>query len=155
MLQESEFNECVRRAAVWMREQEDTALREGVALSVREQAVAREAGVREIERVRLVPVAAMPAPDDAVLQEAMRATGFWLHGAAGLTLGHAIFVLQDGASTWRDQDLIAHELVHVAQVEKLGLEGFLHEYLSQCLSVGYDFAPLELEARAFRVGAQA
>ena len=158
MLSKSQFDECVRRALVWIGEQAERAQREGVPLSESEAAIARQAGVREVERVRLLPVAAMPSPQDSFLQSAMQATGFWLDGAAGLTLGHAILLLDlacgsaDSASTWREQGLIAHELAHVAQVERLGLEEFLREYLEQCLRVGYDNAPLEREARAFRFG---
>ena len=158
MLTREQFEECLRRADLWVREQQAHATREGVPLSQREQEIAVEAGVRDVERVRLMPVAAMPAPDDPLLRDAMEATGFWLHSSAGLTLGHAIFLLQElpqsPSSTcseqWRDEELIAHELVHVAQVERLGLQEFLRLYLEQCLSVGYPNAPLEREARAFR-----
>lgn len=157
MLTESEFDECVRRAVSWIGEQEERARRHGVPLDEHEATIARQAGVRAVQRVRLLPVDRMPMPGDAFLQSAMQSTGFWLHGARGLTLGHAILLLGspgDAASTcagsWREQVLIAHELVHVAQAERLGLEAFLRLYFEQCLSVGYDNAPLEREARAFR-----
>lgn len=152
MLSRPEFDECVRRAVLWIGEQEERARGEGVPLSEREAGVARQAGVRWPERVRLLPVGAMPSPQDPLLQSAMQATGFWLDGASGLTLDHAILLLNPagaGANAWREQGLIAHELVHVAQVERLGLEQFLRLYLEQCLSVGYENAPLEREARAF------
>lgn len=155
MLSKWELDECARRAVMWIGEQQERAQLEGVALSEREQDIARQASVRQVERVRLLPVASMPAPSDPVLQSAMQATGFWLNGAAGLTLGHAILLLarDEPASTWgawRDENLIAHELVHVAQVERLGLEEFLRLYFEQCLGVGYSQAPLEQQARAFR-----
>ena len=157
MLSKSELDSCVRRAAVWVGEQEERAQRDGVPLNEREAEIARQAQVHDIERVRLLPVDAMPSPSDPLLQSAMRATGFWLDGAAGLTLGHAILLLRtpgegqgDSASTWREESLIAHELVHVAQIERLGPQEFLRLYFEQCLSVGYSQAPLEHEARAFR-----
>ena len=45
--------------------------------------------------------------------------------------------------------MIAHELVHVAQYERLGgIEPFLRQYLRECLTVGYDESALENEARS-------
>ncbi len=153
MLLASEFETIVRLTLFWVQDQEARALREGLPLSERERSIAQQAGVERIERVRLRPVTSMPSPDDPTLQSAMRATGLWLSNSAGLTLGHAIFVLNPASSrgeAWREEELIGHELVHVAQVERLGLEEFLRLYLEQCLSVGYNHAPLELEARQFR-----
>jgi hypothetical protein len=40
------------------------------------------------------------------------------------------------------------ELVHVAQYERLGKEGFLQEYMQQIAAHGYLDAPFELEAEA-------
>ncbi|HRJ72181.1 MAG TPA: hypothetical protein PLS03_08140 [Terrimicrobiaceae bacterium] len=43
--------------------------------------------------------------------------------------------------------MIAHECVHTAQYERLGgFRPFLRQYLEECLAVGYDESPLELEA---------
>jgi hypothetical protein len=43
--------------------------------------------------------------------------------------------------------LIAHELVHAAQYERLGgILPFLRQYLVECLTIGYANAPMELEA---------
>jgi len=64
----------------------------------------------------------------------------------GLTLEYGIFVRADH---WRDRALIAHELVHTAQFQRLGgILPFLQTYIFQCATVGYPNAPLELEAVA-------
>ena len=64
----------------------------------------------------------------------------------GLALDYGIFVRSD---CWRDRELIAHELAHTAQYQKLGgILPFLQTYIAQCATVGYSRAPLELEAAA-------
>ncbi|HEY3332980.1 MAG TPA: hypothetical protein VGK19_23305 [Capsulimonadaceae bacterium] len=67
-------------------------------------------------------------------------------GPGAMTMDNGIYVCRqfDG-----DLGLVAHELAHVAQYERLGGVGpFLKEYISQCIQIGYDNAPLEVEARA-------
>jgi hypothetical protein len=44
--------------------------------------------------------------------------------------------------------LLAHELRHVAQYERLGLDRFARRYLTELLVVGYALAPLETDANA-------
>jgi hypothetical protein len=61
-------------------------------------------------------------------------------------LDYGIFIRADH---WRDRALIAHELVHTAQFQRLGgILPFLQTYIFQCATVGYQNAPLELEAVA-------
>lgn len=130
-------------ALQWIAREEARALRDGVELSARERELATRCGVSQPERARLLRVSQMPQPDDATLRAAQTQSGFSLADAGGLTLGHAVFVHE---SQWRDEALIAHELVHVGQYERLGHEAFLRAYLGQVLSVGYHQAPLEREA---------
>lgn len=131
------------RALAWLQAEEARVLRDGVPLNGAELARAALCGVGQPERVRLLRVAEMPQPDDALLQAAARESGFALASAGGLTLGRAVLIHE---SQWRDAALVAHELVHVAQYERLGDEGFLRLYLHQYLTVGYGAAPLEREA---------
>jgi uncharacterized protein YjaZ len=46
------------------------------------------------------------------------------------------------------QFLLAHELHHVAQYERLGIAGFARRYITELLVAGYANAPLEAEANA-------
>ena len=63
----------------------------------------------------------------------------------GLTLRYGIYIRADH---WGDRRLVMHELAHTAQYERLGgFEGFLRQYLGECLTIGYPEAPLEQEAR--------
>jgi hypothetical protein len=67
------------------------------------------------------------------------------YGVAGLTAGHGILL---GIRHAHDPRVLAHELAHVAQCERLGMRAFALRYLTELLSVGYYRAPLELEADA-------
>ncbi len=63
---------------------------------------------------------------------------------AGLTLHYGIYIRGDCHG---NRELLVHELVHVAQYERLGgIKPFLQRYLDECLKYGYPQAPLEQEA---------
>ena len=133
-------------AVGWARRQERRILRLGVPLTESEIEDARALGVREIARVRLLKVNVMPLPGASALRGAARTLGFDPDATCGITLGYGIFIRED---CWRHRALIAHELAHTAQYERLGgIEPFLRKYLSECLTVGYVDSPLEREAAA-------
>jgi len=140
----AQFPELFRLAAEWATTQERRILAEGVALTPNEVEDGKAVGVRDVTRVRLLAVTAIPRPDHPQLLAACDAVNFLTFATRGLTLGYGIFVRQD---CWRDRDLVAHELVHTAQYERFGgIEPFLQQYLTECLTVGYENSPLELEA---------
>lgn len=133
-------------AAQWAAEQERRVLCEGVPLTKDELADAKAIGVRNPERVRLLRVDAVPVPAHPMLRAAAASINFLTTAPRGLTLDYGIFIRADH---WRDRALIAHELVHTAQFQRLGgILPFLQTYISQCATVGYANAPLELEAIA-------
>jgi hypothetical protein len=140
----SQFDVLLPLAANWATEQEQRILRDGVPLSRREISDARAVGVKEPERVRLLPVDAIPAPTDPVLKAACDATNFVPVAPRGLTLNYGVFVRND---CWGDRALLVHELVHTAQYERLGgIEPFLRQYLFECATVGYSKSSMESEA---------
>lgn len=131
-------------AVGWASEQERLILEQGVALTPEELNDAAAIGVHAADKVRLLPVSVIPRPSRPQLRAACDAINFLTEATRGLTLGYGILVRGD---CWRDRTLIAHELVHVAQYERLGgIEPFLRQYLSECLTVGYENSPLEQEA---------
>jgi hypothetical protein len=142
----AQFEMLLPLAAAWATEQEHEILRDGMPLSEKELADARAIGIREPDRVRLLQVEIIPRPAQPQLKAACDAIDFLTPATRGLTLGHGIFIRSD---CWRDRLLVVHELVHVAQYEKLGgIHPFLRRYLSECLTVGYSASPLEQEAMA-------
>jgi hypothetical protein len=142
----SQFEILVPLAAAWATEQEQEVLRDGVSLSAEKIGDARSIGVQEPDRVRLLRVETIPRPTQPQLRAACDTIDFLTPATRGLTLGHGIFIRSD---CWRDRLLIVHELVHVAQYQRLGgILPFLRRYLYECLTVGYAAAPLEQEAVA-------
>ncbi len=140
----SQFDFLLPLAASWAHKQEQRMLQVGVPLSEEELADARAIGVAEPQRVRLLRLDQVPVPSHPMLKAAAAAIHFLTPATRGLALRYGIFVRSD---CWRERALIAHELVHVAQYERLGgMLPFLRQYLLQCLTVGYPEAPLEQEA---------
>ena len=74
--------------------------------------IARCAGDQRPDAIRLLAVPEIPLPEEADLRETAKALGLTTHGTAGLTIGYGICVRQD---CMKDPNLIAHELMHVAQ----------------------------------------
>jgi len=131
----------------WVEEQERLILEHGVPLNESELRIAVAAGVFHPERVRLLPVKKTPLPEERTLRRAAQAFGFISEMTDGLTAGYGFFVRE---SRRHDLTLVAHELAHVAQYERLGgIHRFLEKYLAEINEFGYDAAPLELEAVAF------
>ena len=141
-----QLEELLPLATQWATDQERRVLCEGVRLSEIEMADAKAIGVRNPERVRLLRVQTIPVPAHPMLRSAAASINFLTAAPRGLALEYAIFVRADH---WRDRALIAHELVHTAQYQRLGgILPFLQTYIYQCATVGYPNAALELEAIA-------
>jgi hypothetical protein len=126
-----------------MRESE-RILQTGQILASPGIAVARAVGVANPERIRVLEVPAIPAPEDPDLQEVAQEQNLIGPHTAGLTLGYGIFIVQGQL----DVRLLSHECRHVHQIEAVGgLETFLPLYLMQIVKFTYDNAPYELDAR--------
>ncbi len=142
----SQFEKLLPLATKWAAAVETRILREGVPLSEQGLADARSLGVRKPERVRLLALDSVPTPTDLTLRTAVAAIQFLTPATRGLALRYGIFVRSD---CWGERRLIAHELVHTAQYERLGgIRPFLRQYLSECLTVGYPAGSMEQEAIA-------
>ena len=132
-------------AITWGHDQSARIARLGSALSADEIDVARRVGVREPERIRVLQVPTVPMPYSLALRAAAIQAGMFGPHVHGMTLGYGVFVAAEHTST----KLLSHEFRHVAQCEQAGsLDNFLTEYLTQIVTVGYDDAPFEVDARA-------
>ena len=142
----NQLEEFLPLAVHWATDQERRVLCEGMGLSEIEMTDAKAIGVRNPERVRLLRVDSVPVPAHPMLRAAAASINFLTAAPRGLALQNGIFIRADH---WRDRALIAHELVHTAQFQRLGgILPFLQTYIFQCATVGYPNAPLELEAIA-------
>jgi hypothetical protein len=128
-------------------EQERIILQTGVALTDAQLADARRVGVVQPERVRLLRVAQIPTPTHPGLAAASALTHLISPSTTGLTVRYGVFVRAD---CWRQRPLVAHELVHTTQYERLGgFDAFLRPHLLDCItSPGYPHGPIEQETIA-------
>lgn len=131
-------------ATAWAEAQERRILAEGTPLSPAEMEDARAVGVQHPEKVRYLVVRRVPIPENALLQKAGEFTGLISGVTSGMALRYGIYLRGD---CFPDRHLLAHELTHTGQYERLGGIGeFLEKYLMECLTIGYPAAPMEQEA---------
>jgi hypothetical protein len=132
-------------AIPWVQSQEADVLATGRPLTVTELALAKAVGVRNPSHVRIKLVNQLPQPSQPELRVAAEQTGLLGPNMAAVTFGYAVFI-RHGFETSR---LVSHELRHVHQYETAGsIAAFLPVYLAQIVSVGYERAPFELDARS-------
>lgn len=138
--------ELTPKAIAWAEAQSDNAARVGRTLSEPFLSIAQRVGVAFPERIRILDVPRLPMPEDPQLQQAAVATGLLGPGMVGLTLGYAVLVC---SGYGQDIRLLSHEFRHVYQYEQAGsIAAFLPAYLQQIVTVGYNNAPFEVDARA-------
>ncbi len=78
------------------------------------------------------------------LRIAAQQIGLFGSETAGMTLRYGIYVQKESAN---DRRLIAHELGHVKQYERMGgFRAFMERYLFECMMMGYPNTPMEQEA---------
>jgi len=134
------------RILAWANAQEAEILRRGDPLNAAGLTLASRVGVVQPERIRVLMVPAVPAPDDRELRQIAIEQNLIGPNTAGLTLGYGIFIAE-GQLTPR---LLGHECRHVYQYEVAGsIEAFLPQYLQQVAEFTYDRAPYEVDARAW------
>lgn len=68
-----------------------------------------------------------------------------------MTFDHVI-VFNEARCPWPPpRRLLVHELVHVAQYERLGVHGFAEEYVVGWIRAGYEYRRIPLEVEAYGV----
>lgn len=145
MFTRSQLETLLPLAIRWVEEEEERILRQGTPLDESQLELARLIGVAEPDRIRVWKAAGMPAPGDPVLMAAMQLAGMSPSQAMGISFRYGIYL---HASIQSDRRVLAHELTHTLQYERLGsIEAFLQQYVAECLDPGYPAGPLEQEAR--------
>lgn len=92
-----------------------------------------------LAQTHYVVVPQMPVPAYQFLEQ-HGLTDLFNRDVAGLTLNNTYYLLPSVENNLR---VHFHELVHVAQWQRLGVEGFVTRYLQELQAVGYDKMPLE------------
>jgi hypothetical protein len=139
-----ELPQLLPRALDWVEAQEKHALDQGTPLSPEALSDARAAGVHKPENIRVCVVSHIPQPEHPRIKQLAGEFGLITPQTIAITFGFGIFLRAERS---HDRETLAHECVHVAQYEKLGIEDFLMQYVVQVFKNGYDNAPLEREAR--------
>ena len=148
MIDQQEFDRLAPLAGQWAKSQEQYILQHGVSLTADQMADARQVGVEDPARVRVLAVNRIPFPEDKELAEAARRAQIITDASRGVAIGHGIIIRAD---SWCDRELLLHQLVHVAQCERSGgLEKFVSEYLMDRRSSSRNFSLGSIEDEARR-----
>ena len=140
------FDDLWNAVTLWAEQQSALILTQGRALTPAELALARQVGVTQPERIRILNVPEVPFPDDPTLRALADQVGMFPERTGGMTLGHGIFMHDDQAAR---ADIWPHEFRHVAQYECFGsIKAFMFFYLKELLHFRYGPGPLETDARA-------
>lgn len=130
----------------WAATVEQQGLSQGVALSVAEQALAAEIGVAQPAQVRLVYVDTVPFPlENPALKFLGETLGFVGQGIINnaQVFGYSIYVRQGFVL---DRPKLAHELVHVRQVEQTSFQYITVWHMLDLVLYGYKNSRIEAEA---------
>jgi hypothetical protein len=121
-------------------------LAEGRPLTEEERELARRAGIKDIDRVRILLLDAVPLPENEELRQRLAEIGFLqlIGQARGTAKGYGVILTQSGQRRRTD---LAHELIHVAQYERLGgIAAAMAYHLPDLIANGYRRSTLEDEA---------
>lgn len=147
MIDQKEFDRLSPLACQWARVQEKYILEQGVPLTAAQTADARRAGVQHPGRIRVLVVDRIPLPETKDLADAARQAQIITDASRGVAIGYGIIIRAD---SWKNRELLLHQLVHVAQCERSGsLDSFVTEYLrDRRSSRDFSLGSLENEARS-------
>ncbi|MGB1799611.1 MAG: hypothetical protein ACPHLK_02140 [Gammaproteobacteria bacterium] len=135
-------------AIKWAEDHSEKIQSEGIALTPEQIEIAKQVGVKQAEKVKILEVDKIPFPENEQLSQAATQIGFLDEAMKGLTLGHSIYICSEHYTT----QSLSHELRHVYQYEAFGsIPGFLVEYLKQIVLVGYENSLLVQDARKHEI----
>ncbi len=132
-------------ALSWYESVEAELLPEGRPLSIQETEIARKVGVKYPSKIRVAILDNFPLPTNPELLVMAERYGLGSRFEGGRTIGYVIMLKPWAAE---DKMVLAHELVHVGQQDRMGRGAFLRRYFIEMEMLGYARAPLELEAYA-------
>ncbi|AZZ96030.1 hypothetical protein [Pseudoalteromonas sp. R3] len=130
----------------WAEKTEILGRQIGEPLDQKHLAIAKEIGIQSPEKVRIVYVDEVPFPhDNFALKTLGEALGFVGEGIINnaQVFGYSIYVRHGFELT---TPKLAHELVHVLQIERSSLSAIVTQHFSDLAEYGYDNSPLEVEA---------
>lgn len=140
----SQYIKLLAPAAIkFAQENERIVLQQGVPLNPYQRRIAARAGVKNLDKVRILYTNEFPQPKDPQLARAARRLAYTIPDMTAYSYGYGVRIRTDQKL---NISLLAHEMVHVRQAEEMGLAAHTREYLLQVFIYGYYVAPLEEEA---------
>ncbi|PAY00175.1 hypothetical protein CKO50_16670 [Pseudoalteromonas sp. HM-SA03] len=130
----------------WAQQTESQGRKVGIPLDARGITLAKEIGIKHPEKVRIIYLDTVPFPIENKALKAMgESLGFIGEGIVNnaQVFGYSIYV-RHGFKLNRPK--LAHELVHVLQIERANFADVLRQHISDMQKYGYENAPLEAEA---------
>ncbi len=146
---------CVNAAAEigrsWILRRRRRYRRTGAPLSEQERAAFRGYFSEALlEAVRVARVEAIePALPRGFIKALRLPPSFDISMAAGMAFDDAIDISR-GAEK-RENHVLFHELVHIAQYRAMGVRAFLRDYLRGWVEHGYDYFAIPLEVQAYQM----
>ena len=130
----------------WAHKTDQKGLEIGKPLNEQELALAAEIGIKYPEKVRVVYVDEVPFPYEnfalKVFGETVGLVGEGIINNAQV-FGYSIYARKDFVL---NRPKLAHELVHVLQIERASLDEVVTQHFFDMAEHGYDQAPLEVKA---------
>jgi hypothetical protein len=131
----------------WAITTDQEGMKIGTPLDEKELLLAKEIGIKFPEKVRVIYVDEVPYPyENEHLKQMGLSLGFIGDDIVNeaQVFGYSIYVRKDLKFTFSK---LAHELVHVMQIERTGsFSVYCLQYLADLAKYGYRKAPLEVEA---------
>ena len=130
----------------WAHETDKKGLEIGTPLNEKEMALAAKIGIKHPAKVRVVYVNEVPYPYEnialKIFGEAVGLVGEGIINNAQV-FGYSIYARKDFKL---NRPKLAHELIHVLQIERASLGEVVTQHFFDMAEYGYDDAPLEVEA---------
>lgn len=130
----------------WAMETDTAGLSVGEPLNEHQLELAKDIGIKNSEKIRLIYVDEVPFPyENFILRVVGEALGFIGEGVINnaQVFGYSIYFRKGYELTTPN---LAHELVHVLQIERSSLEQVITQHFSDLAKYGYENSPLEIEA---------
>ncbi len=132
----TKINTLIPHAMTWYNNVEKTLYSKGRPLTTSEKKMAKVLGVRNPGAVRVVILDKFPEPTNKTVNN---------HFEGARAMGNIIMIKPRHKN---DSIVLCHELVHVAQKDRMGLKKFLTRYALEREVLGYSRSLLENEAYA-------
>jgi len=133
---QAKINALVPLAMKWYGDVEESLYQKGRSLTEAEKKQAIELGVRNPQRIRVVILEKFPEPNNQIVNN---------HFEGARTMGNIILIKPQHKD---NSVILCHELVHIAQIDRMGLKQFLQRYALEREVLGYSRSLLENEAYA-------